>query len=204
MKHFKRDVPEAIQTKLAALANLSENEWENTLVTGHKGFGGLTDTRTDEIQGNHVSGWIPRQDGGFTVSKLYSCDVDSSYHFTQKQTDFVNKQSANCFEAFLSDNNIDNETQWDGLTEKQKEEFADYENEWFNDGALLQFQMFVEGFNSSDMFAKHKQVTIRLSINYKDAPYFRERGAEDIKQVVFEIDEFLSMENMDIIKQFTV
>jgi hypothetical protein len=205
MKHFKSTVPAAIQTKLAALANLAENEWESTLVTGHKGYDSLTDTRTDEIEGNYVSGWIPKQDGGYSVSRMYRNDCDSSYHFTEKQTDNANSQMETCQQMYVHDNKLES-FDYDSMSQEEKEKYWDYENEWFSDGAVLQLQMFVEGFNHSDYWNNKNvpQVTIRLSINYKDAPYFREGYAEDIKQEILTVDEFLSMDNMSIIKHFTV
>jgi hypothetical protein len=203
MNNFKSSVPVAIQTKLKALADMAENEWHNTIVLGNRRYGSEGEVRINEIEGNYVSGWMPKQDGGYSVENYYRSDVDSSYHFTEKQTDFVNEQSKQCFDSFLSDNEIDSETEWDSLTDEQKEEFSQYENEWFNDGALLQLQMFAEGFDNS-MWSKEKQITIRLSINYKDAPYFREKYAEDIKQVILSVDEFMAQDNKSIIQQFTV
>lgn len=206
MNQFKKTVPEAIQAKMKALAELACEEWHSTIVLGNRRHGSLGgETRLNEIEGNHVSGWIPNQDGGYSVDHFYMSDCDSSYHFTEKQTDFVNAQSKDCFHCFLSDNDIDSETEYDGLTDEQKEEFNQYENEWFNDGALLQLQMFVEGFDTETIWRKsEKIITIRLSINYKDAPYYREKYAEDIKQLILSVDEFMAQDNESIIKQFTV
>lgn len=203
MNNFKREVPNAIQEKMQALALYVENEWENIICTGNKSHNSIGDTQQSEIEGNYVSGWMPNQDGGFMVSKLYYSDIDSSYHFTEKQTDFVNESSDQCYKAFLSDNDIEVE-EYDQLTDEQKDSFGEYERNWFDDGALLQWQCFVEGYSEGVFGSKEKLVTMRISINYKDAPYFREKSAEDIKTLALSIDEFMSMPIEDIAKQFAV
>ena len=48
-----------------------------------------------------------------------------------------------------------------------------------------------------------KIVTIRVSINYKDGGYSREKSAEDIKQLIYGVDEFMSLDNDVIIKAIT-
>lgn len=202
MKNFKREVALPIQTKMQALALYIENEWENIICTGNKSYGSMGETQQSEIEGNYVSGWMPNQDGGFTVSKLYQCDQDSTYHFTQKQTDFANSQAETCLDMFFHDNKME-KVAYDELTDEQKESLFEYENEWFN-GALLQWQCFVEGYSEGVFGSKEKLVTMRISINYKDAPYFREKSAEYIKTLALSIDEFMSMPIEDIAKQFTV
>jgi hypothetical protein len=103
------------------------------------------------------------------------------------------------------DNGLDRNLSWDDLTEEQKEEYQEYEREWF-EPALLQLQIFVEGFDGNWQRGNLTEeiVTIRLSINYKDAPHYRENGAEDIKQVILSIDEFLAMPNDQIVDQFKI
>lgn len=194
MKNFKRTVPSELAAKMKDLA---ESIDFSELVSGWKESYG--EQKLDEIQGNAVSGWIPKQDGGFTVSQLYASDIDSSYHFTVAQTDFVNNLSDDCYHAFLMDNKIDPEEE---LTEEQREEFYEYEREWFNDGALLSFDIFCDGF--AEWKNGEKTVLLRLSINYKDAPYFREKYAEDIKQEILSIEEFMAEENAAIIERFKI
>jgi len=47
-------------------------------------------------------------------------------------------------------------------------------------------------------------VLCRLSINYKDAPYYREKYAEDLKIVSYDVAEFMQTENRVIIEKFKV
>jgi hypothetical protein len=197
MKNFKANVPADVQAKLKELAEMVQSEFRS--IRSNHGESQSGESRLDEIEGNYVSGWMPRQDGGYSVSEWMISDIDSSYHFTEKQTEYVNSQSEQCYVAFFEDNGID-PTTWDNSTEEHLEAFSEYENDWFSDGALLQVQMFVEGYSEN---GDEKQITIRASINYKDGEYAREKYAEDIKSVVLEIDEFMKTSNEDIIKQLT-
>jgi hypothetical protein len=202
MKHFKREVPEAIQEKIHALAQYVHEEWSNVIVISSRSYGAMGEVQLSEIQGNYVSGWMPNQDGGFSIDCLYQNDQDKTYHFTEKQTEAASSQATTCWEMFLHDNALDSELSYDDLTEEQKTSFADYENEWF-DPALLQFQVFTEGWKNYDSEDK-PTITMRLSINYKDAPYYREGGAEDIKSVILEIDEFMNTDIEVLAEQFDV
>lgn len=199
MKNFKSSVPAALQTKIKAFADAVDFD---DMVKGNQSHGAMMEQQQSEIEGNYVSGWMPNQDGGFTVSQYYQCDLDSSYHFTEKQTEWANAQSDDCMSAFKSDNDIDSEASWDDLTDEQKNEYGEYENEWFSDGALLELQIFVEGY--TEWKGDPQQVTIRLSINYKDAPYFRQGDAEDIKQRVLTVDEFMAADIPALIAEFSI
>ena len=198
MENFKVGVPQEVQDKLHAIAQEIEENFRG-MVNGC--WLECTEPRLDTIEGNYRSGWMPNQDGGFSVNVFCQNDMDSSYHFTEKQTDYNNDQQKQCWESFLSDNDIDNETSYSDLTENEKENLHEYESGWF-DYALLSFEMFVDGY--TDWKKDDKQVTLRASINYKDAPYYREKAAEDIKTLILEIDEFLKMANKDIIDQLKV
>lgn len=201
MKNFKSSVPVEIQNKIKEFADSVDFR---DLIKGHQSYGFECEQGLSEIEGNHVSGWIPHQDGGFSISQYCQCDEDSSYHFTEKQTEFMHESAKHCFDSFLSDNDLEAETEYDDLTEEQQERLFEYEMEWM-DSALLELQIFVEGYQTYSIWGNDETtVTIRLSINYKDAPYYREKYAEDIKVMVLDIDEFLAMPNEEILKQFEI
>lgn len=198
MKNFKDSVPDNIIAKLSALSEAIV--LRDLIGNSVESYG---ETRIDEIEGNYVSGWMPSQDGGFSVDEFFGNGTDE--YITEKQKEFNWKQYQECFSQFVSDViNYEGDTEllYEDLTEEQKEQFNDYDREWL-DPCLVQVQMFVDGFDNQSMFktCNDKQVTIRLSVNYSDAPYYREKYAEDIKQVILEIDEFLSMDNEEIIAQ---
>jgi hypothetical protein len=200
LPNFKSAVPFEVQSKLKELAELASFD---DIVTSSLKFAGYGGQSMNEIEGNYKSGWMPKQDGGFEISEYYSsAPYDST--FTDKQKDFLEDQVKQCFDAYISDyRREDADIPYEEWTEEQREQFNEYENEWFSAGALLQLQMFVDGYGEYSR-EPEKTVTIRLSINYKDAPYFRENGAEDIKQVVLSIDEFMAQSNEDILKEFNV
>ena len=89
----------------------------------------------------------------------------------------------------MRDSNLESGIEWDNLTEKQKEEFSDYELEWF-ESALVQFQVFANNFGYG---GNKPSVTVRVSVNYKDAPYYREKYAEDLNSTDYTLDEFMKL-----------
>lgn len=197
MENFKSSVPAPLQAKMRELAQAILSDWDR-MVNVRECI--ISPEDIGEIEGNSRSGWVPFQDGGFTVSGYYQNDEDSSYHFTEKQTEYAHEQAKNCFESFLSDNGLDSETQWDDLTEEQREELYDYEREW-NDEALLQYEIFCNGYGWRD---EGQTVTVRVSVNYKDAPYYRSKYAEDIKSTSYSVEEFLSLPIAELLEAFTV
>lgn len=196
--NFKKIVPENVQEKIHALAE--SIEFDN-LISGWK------DRESEQeiypIEGNYREGWMPNQDGGFSVDQFYRSDNDSTYHFTQKQSEFMTDCYNDMLESFCRDNDIESIDCIDYDNDDMLDKLSEYENEWFSDPALLQFQVFVERFDRFDDYSP-MQVCCRMSINYKDAPYYREKYAEDIKQKIYTIDEFMQLENNDIIESFKI
>lgn len=192
-ENFKKIVPENVQKKIYALA---ESIDFYDLIGGH--HESMAEQQMSHIEGNYCSGWMPLQDGGFSVDQFYQSDINTPT-FTQKQKDFISDQYNYMLECFMSDNGIE---EIDYEDEALMNRLYEYENEWWQP-ALLQFQVFVERL---DRFDDHSpmQVVCRLSINYTDAPYYREKHAEDIKQVIYTIDEFMQLENNTIIEVFRI
>jgi hypothetical protein len=190
--NFKKIVPAALQEKVKQLA---EGIDFREIVSGPPYR--VTEQTVNEIEGNYQSGWIPHQDGGFSVDQFYMSDDDGTFHFTEKQTDSMSDQAGQCLESFLSDNDIE---EMDYDDQCLLDRLHEYENEWW-EPALLQFQIFVERKDKFDD-SSPMSVVCRLSINYSDAPYYREMYAEDIKFIAYEFDEFMSTENCAIIEQF--
>lgn len=192
--NFKKIVPENVQDKIRSLAE-SIDFYE--LIGGHKES--VCEQEISTIEGNYQSGWIPNQDGGFSVDQFYRSDTDSTYHFTQKQTDYIVDQHGIMLESFLDHRDIDEMDYDDGIL---CDMLYEYEAEWF-EPALLQFQVFVERHDRFDDDSPI-QVCCRLSINYRDDPYYREKYSEDIKQEIYDLDEFMQLENSAIIESFRV
>jgi hypothetical protein len=177
MKQFKDSVPQAIQIKMKALAEaINLNSICNNKCEAY------SEQRIDAIEGNYVSGWIPNQDGGWDVNQFIRSDEDSSYHLTEKQSEFVDEQMQECERQFLHDFGYD---EFDFDDDAMMEQYYEYENGWLDDAAVFGVQMFVE----------ENQIAFRVYVNYKDAPYYREKYAEDVKILALEFDEFLGMNN---------
>lgn len=195
MNNFKAGVPSDLIAKLSDLA--TSIELRDIIGRSVEGYG---EQRVDEIQGNYVSGWMPKQDGGFSVDEWYANSTDEN--ITEKQKEYNWQQYQDCFSQFVSDvlsrEDAESPVLYEDLSEDEKEQFFEYEHEWF-EPCLVQVQMFVDGYGTYG--SDDKQVTIRLSVNYKDAPYYREKYAEDIRQVILEIDEFMTTSNEAIIAQ---
>ena len=147
----------------------------------------------ESIHGNAYDGFIPFQDGGFQVSGFYSNNPWDN-HFSKRQKEYNERQSNDCWEQFLRDNNLESGIEWDNLTERQKEDFSDYECEWF-EPALVQFQVFADNFRYGE---NKPSVTVRVSVNYKDAPYYREKYAEDLNSTSYDLEEFMRLSIEDL------
>ena len=188
--NFKSEVPAAVQNKINALAmNVMEN-WNSFINSGECIISPET---IETISGNAYDGFIPFQDGGFQVSGFYG-NNPWDYHISKGQKEYNERQSNDCWEQFLRDNALNSGIEWDNLTEKQKEEFSDYESEWF-ELALVQFEVFADNFRYGE---NKPSVTVRVSVNYKDAPYYRGKYAEDLNSTSYNIDEFMKLSIEDL------
>lgn len=172
LKHFKNCVPVALQHKIKEVAEYVRDY----LISEFNEPLGCA--RISEIQGNFVSGWWPHQEGGFDVSEMYSNNEDSTCHFCKEQTDF----NAGILESVRKDYCTDNGLCLDSLSDEQQQELDEREYDAL-DPALLRFQIFTE---AQDKEAGGFIVTMRLSVGFKDSPYYREKYDHDLAQL--EID----------------
>jgi hypothetical protein len=176
MTHFNESVTVEVQTKLK---EFSENVLENFISKFREGFGC---SRIDNIYGIASSGYIPLQKGGYMISEFYSNDIDKSNHFTKKQTEF----NAQCYESFLTeykrDNSID-EIDYDDV------DFQNAESEYFEPCAL-EVRIWIK---------KDDMVILNVSVNYRDAPYYRFKIAETIIEKSMTIDEFMKLDDSYLI-----
>lgn len=196
-ENFKKIVPVELQEKIKQLTEKMEfgeilSGWQES----------MSEQTISPIEGNYRDGWMPNQDGGYSVDQFYLSDMGSIFHFTGKQTEWMNRCYDDMLESFCRDNDIENPDciNYDSL--QVIEQLSEYEINWF-DPALLQFQVFVE---REDRFDDRSPMSVvcRLSINYKDAPYYREKYAEDIRVISYTMEEFMQTENRDIIRKFLI
>ena len=183
-EHIKDSVPPHIQSKMFMLAAMAKNE-----LIGDFNECYSSDGEIENISGVAYDGFMPFQDGGFEVNAFYRNDTDESYHFSKKQTEFNERQYDDLINSFTSDFELDSGWTWDDLTNELQESFSQYECEWF-EPCLLSFQVFADG----------ETVTVRLSVNYRDMPYYREKYAEDLISNDYNLAEFQALECEQLIK----
>ena len=192
-ENFKKIVPNDVQEKIKQLVDSVEF---HELISGHQES--ISEQTISPIEGNYCSGWIPNQDGGFSSDQLYVSDINAP-SFTQKQHDFISKQYDDMLNSFMADYNLET---IDYEDEELQERLYEYEREWW-EPALLEFQVFIE---REDKFEDNSPMSVicRLSINYKDAPYYREKYVEDIQVRSYSLNEFMQTENRVIIEGFRI
>lgn len=183
--NFKSEVPAAVQNKINALALHVMENWDDFINSGECIISPET---VESIHGNAYDGFIPFQDGGFQVGGYYSNNpLDNQ--FTPAQKEYNERQSNDCWIQFLRDSNLESGIEWDNLTDEQQSDFQDYESDWF-EPALVQFEVFANGFRYGE---NKPSVTVRVSVNYKDAPYYRGKYAEDLNSTSYDIEEFMKL-----------
>jgi hypothetical protein len=193
-KHFD-NVDLAVQNKLYALVQLAKKD----LISEFKeSFG--DDRNIEEISGLPYSGFIPFQNGGFSICEYYRNDCDASYHFLAEQTINNYALESNMIDDFIRENELNIQADnfdYNELSEDLQSDFEQLENEYF-EPALLNFECWIN--NAKFNFCGNKQgVTIRLSINFKDAPYYRGKYATDLIDLNMSIKKFMHTSNSVII-----
>jgi hypothetical protein len=183
--HFASEVPENVKDKLLAIAHEVENEVFSMVDT----HGCL---RIEPIHGVGYSGFIPFQNGGFEVTDYVNTGLSSGTFLTESERDFYETLQSDCEKDFRMDNKIEDDIE---LTEEQIEAFEDYEQSYFDDQlSMLRFETWIEQDNET--------VFLRLSIGYKDAPYYRSNHDETIKEMSFNINDLMKMSVLDLVKPF--
>ena len=179
LKHFANGVSPALAKKMSQLADLIKDDFISAQLDSY------IMARIDEISGVGYSGFIPHQDGGFTVSERYPCGVSSGCFFTQSERKFCERMQQDAENEWLRENELD------AVPEGRKEECYEYQDEWMRDqDTILSVELWT-GHNQDDNL---DDVTIRLSLNYKDAPYYRSKYAEDIIELKYTAAEFIALD----------
>ena len=183
--NFKSEVPAALQNKINALALHVMENWDSFINSGECI---ISPEAVESIHGNAYEGFIPFQDGGFQVSGFYGNNPLDN-HISKGQKEYNERQSNDCWNQFCRDNNLESGLEWDNLTERQKEDFSSYECEWF-EPAMVRFEVFADNFRYGE---NKPSITVRVSINYEDAPYYQEKYAEGLNSTGYDLDEFMEL-----------
>lgn len=186
MKHFAKIVPLKVQNKLKTLADLILDEYIQDVNSEANGC-----NRLDEISGVAYDGFIPLQDGGFEISEFYSNGSCSGSFISEKEEKHVEKMQEGAYNDFLEDKNLPKGTE---LTDEQYEEFLEYEDEYLTP-SLLRAELWADDFDSEE-----PKIFCRLSLGYTDAPYYRAKYDERIKEIELSVKQFLKEKNEKIAK----
>lgn len=183
---FKKVVPLEAQEKLLALAMLMQEDLTSLKCESYG------DVNLEQVSGVSYDGFWAWQNGGYEVNALIRCDQDPSYHPCNAMTEWADEQSKYCWKSFLEDNNLPLGAEWDDLTDKQQNDLSDYETEFF-EGALLQFECWQEDNKNHNLHGEYN-IFMRISVNFRDAPYFRSKSADTLAELTIPQDEFLKMD----------
>jgi hypothetical protein len=201
-EHFAENVPTELRDKLAELAEAIEENFISDY--NHDAYGC---THINEIYGYHISGFIPFQNGGYEITELYNNGWSTGSYFTEAQQESESESYDYMVECFLHDVLDDHATvardfSYEDLSEDNKRKFEDYEAEWF-EGVLLRVEMWIDRGKGATWGSDYpsESVMIRLSVNYNDAPYYRSKSDETLKELNFSLDEIMQLSGENLIKQ---
>lgn len=210
--HFNGSIPQDIRERIGRIAEIVYEDLIGDLQRGEN----FACPNMDHIYGYDPGGFIPFQHGGFQVTELYRHDIDSSYHITEGQSEAAQKHEKYLYDCFASDHKeelkaagIDTEaddfnSESYSIPESLENEFSDYESEFW-EPVLLRFCVFISK-PDNDIWGDTKgprTIELSLSLNYSDAPYYREKHDDDTLAILsLTMDEFLGMEPEVIVSGF--
>jgi hypothetical protein len=171
MSHFNPTVSLEVQTKLKEFADMVS---DNFISEFRECFGCMNISTIDGIES---SGYIPLQKGGFNISEFYRNGIDPTFLFTKKQKAFNDKLYDDFITEYKRENSLD-EIDYDD-NEYQRCECDLFES------SLLEFRIWID---NDDM------VQIYISVNYKDAPYYRYEKAESMVVCSMTIDDLMKLD----------
>lgn len=181
MKHFNKSVPANIKNKLFEIVNLLDI---NDITNNRESLDAST---IEEIIGYSYDGFWAWQQGGYSFDTSFLFNCDSSYHFSDKQTEFFNQLQKYCEDDFKREFKVD-------AINYDDEEFQAYEDEYLDDlSCLLRVRM----------YCKDDKVFFDVSINYKDE-YHREKHNEYLIEFEYTFKELLKTDNQEIISRLSI
>lgn len=185
LEHFADHAPQDIREHLKALAEYAAENLDTSFGRWLDAWG---EARIGEVWGKDPGGFIPFQLGGYDVSLAIRFDTDTSYHLTPGMSKEADRLQRMALDDFLQDKKLPADFDlWTDEHEALRDEYFDYENSIFKDGALLQFECWLDG-KPYDSSAPIGDITLRVSVNYEDGPYFRSKYAEDMHQLSLSVD----------------
>jgi hypothetical protein len=159
-------------------------------LSGFNGSESWGDPDTDLIWGRDPGGFMPFQLGGFEASQMIRFDIDSSYHVSEGMSDFANELQKRAFEDAMQELELPKDTEWDTLTEEQREVVFETEQAYFDDAALLRFECWLAGdpYPETEEEKALGKVMLRMNVNYRDGPYFRTKSDEVLHELEVSVE----------------
>jgi hypothetical protein len=197
--HFNSRVSQTLRNKILEIAEYAQGEGLEDFAPAWKDSFGKP--RIDDVYGHSYDGFIAFQDGGFDVNQMYASGYGGGCYFTQGEREFTEEQRRECVinyfrETFNLDRVEAEEKEaghwWEELTETQQEELSQSESDWCEE-VLLRFCIWV---------SREGGVVLRLSLGYRDAPYYREGYDETIIEKTFRESKILRFDAKTIWEKF--
>lgn len=177
MEHFKSSVPMATRAKLLEMVTAGGELMADKVSDAYDA------PAIEPIYGKAYDGFIPFQDGGYTA-KFFAVNGWSSGRFLNAtHAEQVRRMESRAYDDLLRDlPDVDT----------MSDEAGEYLSEYMDDPILVYFEAFID----------KSEVTVHCCWNYRDAPYYREKYADDLHSVVYSADEFAALEVADILAEF--
>lgn len=167
--HFKPHISSALQNKIRCLCDAITpfiERWANQPEL-------VTSWELEPIEGNHVSGWIPHQDGGFQILCFIDNGYSSGRYICEEQRDST-QNLLDCFRAEYGDD----------------EENYNELHDWMSEPCMLFFRAFVE----------QGKIVMQYGFN-SEAPHYREKYHTILKTMCMDEAEFMDSSIVNIVKE---
>lgn len=164
---YKTHVTQEMRDLIAAIAELGADMIDNLSRDKYDA------PQIDPIEGDYRSGWLPSQDGGLCASYLADNGWGSGSFLCALHEEQVREQEEGAYAAMAHD-----------LPDvsPDSDEAGEYLIEYMREPMLVYFEVFWE---------KDGGLSIRHGWNFRDAPYYREKHADDLRSVTFAPDELI-------------
>jgi len=187
-EHFAVHVLPCIAEKLSDLADKVLEEIFNPY-DSHRTTLGAT---KDEISGVAYSGFIPLQEGGYEVRDFATNGLSCGSFLSDGERIHTEQLERDCFKDFLE--KFGYSTEPDELSDDAKENYYDFQNEWFmEEDTLIQFECWTQNSN----------IYLLLQITYKDTPYYRNQYAETRWEKTMTHSEFMDCDLIELVGTIT-
>lgn len=202
VNHFSGCVPHILKFRMLEFADYIEDEIGRCSLVG-MGRDAYGTARVENILGHICEGYIPYQQGGFSISEFFSAGFSSGSYFSDRERTFCERVYDEMIRDYLKDiqgvtedelEEAFNNFIYNSLSESQQHEFEEYEyDNHSNEPTLLTFRCYL----------KHDGVHLVCAINYAGAPDYSSECEEVLTQVVLTPQTFLETSYEELLKIMT-